>query len=175
MNLAQFSSRQFDRGRPALVEGAWLLVRALAFAAINPFNALRVGALRLFGARIGAGVIVKPGVKVKFPWRLAVGEHSWIGEDAWIDNLAQVTIGAHSCLSQGAYLCTGNHDWRTESFDLMTAPIVVGREVWIAAKVIVGPGVSIGDRSIVTLGAVVTRSLPAGSLLRADGGRGGHV
>jgi putative colanic acid biosynthesis acetyltransferase WcaF len=175
MNLAQFSSRGFDRGRPAVVEWAWLLVRAVAFNSVNPFNFSRIAALRLFGARLGEGVIVKPGVKVKFPWRLVVGEHSWIGEDVWIDNLACVTIGAQSCVSQGAYLCTGNHDWRKESFDLMTAPITVGREVWVGARAVVGPGVSIGDGSIVTLGAVVTQDLSPGSVFRPAGARHAHA
>jgi putative colanic acid biosynthesis acetyltransferase WcaF len=167
MNLAQFSSRKFDRGRSSLVEAAWMILRVPLFASFNPFNAMRVSSLRLFGARIGAGVVVKPGVKVKFPWRLSIGDHSWIGEDVWIDNLDVVSVGANSVISQGTYLCTGNHDWKKETFDLVTAPIEVGNEVWIAAKSVVGPGVVIADRSIVTMGAVVTHSVPSGSLCTA--------
>ena len=136
----------------------------IAFASANPFNGTRVVALKIFGARLGARVVIKPGVKVKFPWRLSVGDYSWIGEDVWIDNLAAVNVGAHSVISQGAYLCTGNHDWRRESFDLMTAPIEIGSEVWIAAKAIIGPGVSIADRTIVALGTVVTQSISGASL-----------
>ena len=164
MDLAQFSSRDFDRGRSRLVEALWLLVRALAFASINPSNFVRVASLRAFGARLGPGVVIKPGVKVKFPWRLEVGEQSWIGEDVWIDNLAEVAIGAHSCVSQGAYLCTGNHDWKSETFDLIVAPIRIGREAWVAAKAIVGPGVVIGDRTVVTLGTVVSKDVPPDSI-----------
>src|SRR5262249_25820574 len=129
MNLAQFSSREFIRGRPAWVEAAWMVLRVPVFASANPFNLTRVFLLRVFGARVGAGVVVKPGAKIKFPWRLSVGDHSWIGEDVWIDNLDRVTIGANSVVSQGVYLCTGNHDWKRETFDLVTAPIEIGSEV----------------------------------------------
>ena len=84
-----------------------------------PFSRVKVVVLRTFGASIGRGVRIKPGVKVKFPWRLTVGHHCWLGEDLWIDNLAEVRIGAHCCLSQGVYLCTGSHDWSRDTFDLI--------------------------------------------------------
>lgn len=166
MNLAQFSAHGFDRGRPAVVEAAWQLVAAFAFLGINPFNWTRVAALRMFGARLGRGVVVKPRCRVKFPWRLEVGDASWIGEAVWIDNLAPVRIGASSCVSQGAYLCTGNHDWRRETFDLTAAPIAIGDEVWIGARAVIGPGVSIAKGSIVTLGTVVTRTVSEASICR---------
>jgi putative colanic acid biosynthesis acetyltransferase WcaF len=169
MNLAQFSSGNFDRGRSAWVESCWLVARTLAFATLNPFNGARVGALRLFGARVGAGAVIKPGVKVKFPWRLSVGDHAWIGEDTWIDNLAQVDIGEHACISQGVYLCTGNHDWASERFETQALPIHVGKGAWVAARAVVGPGVKIGDRAVVALGTVVTRDIAPGTLcVRAD-------
>lgn len=164
MKLAQFSSSEFDRGRPRYIEALWLVCRALAFSSINPSNAVRVAALRLFGASIGKGVVVKPGLKVKFPWRLEIGDDCWIGEDCWIDNLAKVTIGRNSCISQGAYLCTGNHDWRKETFDLKVAPIRIGNEAWIAAKAVLAPGVLIGDGAIVTLGTVVKGNVPPNSI-----------
>lgn len=90
--------------------------------------------LRAFGARIDDGVVIKPRVRVKLPWRLSVGAHAWIGEGVWIDNLTNVTIGAHACLSQEAYLCT-------------------------CAKAIVGPGVTIGPGAVLGLGAVATSDL----------------
>jgi putative colanic acid biosynthesis acetyltransferase WcaF len=156
MNLAHFSSRHFDRGRSSMVEALWMLMRVPVFASWNPSNGLRVALLKTFGARIGVGVIVKPGVKVKFPWRLRIGANSWIGENVWIDNLDEVTIGSNSCVSQATYLCTGNHDWKSPSFELRTAPIAIGNEVWVAARSTIGPGVTIGDRSIIRLASVVT-------------------
>ncbi|WP_082209829.1 WcaF family extracellular polysaccharide biosynthesis acetyltransferase [Fischerella sp. PCC 9605] len=124
-----------------------------------PMSALKVWLLRIFGAKIGRNVRIKPGVRVKFPWRLSIGDHVWIGEDAWIDNLAQVTIESHVCLSQGVYLCTGNHDWTHPDFKLMTAPIHIQESSWIAAKAVIGPGVTVGRGAVLTLGGVTARSL----------------
>jgi putative colanic acid biosynthesis acetyltransferase WcaF len=93
-------------------------------------------------------VIIKPGVRVKYPWRLSIGDNSWLGEDCWIDNLAQVSIGANACISQGAYLCTGNHDWSDPAFGLVVKSIVVGDAAWIAAKALIAPGVSLGEGAV---------------------------
>ncbi len=131
-----------------LVESYWL-----------PISALKVWILRCFGAQIGQGVRIKPGVRVKFPWRLTVGDYVWIGEDAWIDNLAAVIIENHVCLSQGVYLCTGNHDWNHSNFQLIPAPIHIQESSWIAAKSVIGPGVTIGKGAVLTLGGVTGRSL----------------
>ena len=162
MRLDQFDSSAFDRGRPRLVEALWLLVQALFVSSWIPGSAHRVALLRLFGARIGKGVMVKPGARIKFPWRLEVGDFSWIGEDAWIDNLATVTIGRNCCISQGAYLCTGSHDWSRTTFDLVLKPITIEDEAWIAAAGVVGPGVIVGRRAVLTLGSVAVSALRAG-------------
>jgi putative colanic acid biosynthesis acetyltransferase WcaF len=116
--------------------------------------------LRRFGATIGRGVVIKPGVRIKFPWRLELGDNTWLGEAAWIDNLAPVRIGNDVCISQGAYLCTGSHDWKSEQFDLIVKPISIGAKVWIAARAIIGPGVTIGEGAVVPLGCVVTVEVP---------------
>jgi putative colanic acid biosynthesis acetyltransferase WcaF len=115
--------------------------------------------LRCFGAQIGAGVRIKPGLKVKFPWRLVVGEFVWLGENCWIDNVAMVTIDSHACLSQDVYLCTGNHDWSSPTFDLQDAPIHIGESCWLAARATVGPGVEFGRGAVLCLGSVTGRSL----------------
>jgi putative colanic acid biosynthesis acetyltransferase WcaF len=117
--------------------------------------------LRLFGAKIGTGVYIKPGIRVKFPWYLEVGEYTWLGEDVWIDNLAAVRIGPHCCVSQGAYFCTGNHDWSATNMKLFRKPIVCGRGSWVGAKAILCPGVTVGMGAIATAGSVVTRDIPA--------------
>jgi putative colanic acid biosynthesis acetyltransferase WcaF len=124
-----------------------------------PGAAWRATLLRLFGARIGQEAIFKPGVRVKFPWRLSVGDHCWIGEDVWIDNLAAVSLGNHVCVSQGAYFCTGSHDWGKQSFDLIVKPISVGSHAWVGAKSLVAPGVCVGEGAVLGLGSVATRSL----------------
>jgi putative colanic acid biosynthesis acetyltransferase WcaF len=118
----------------------------------------------MFGSKIGKGVVLKSGVKIKFPWRLEVGDHSWVGEDVWIDNLASVRIGSHACVSQGAYLCTGSHDWSSPSFDLIVKPITVGDNAWVAAKSTVGPGVTVGEGAVLGLGSTTSKDLEPWSI-----------
>ena len=101
----------FSRGRSRLVEVLWLVLDALLVRSRVPGSAHRRLILRAFGALIGKRVLIKPGVRIKFPWRLEIGDDSWVGEDVWIDNLAPVQIGANCCISQGVYICTGSHDW----------------------------------------------------------------
>ena len=124
-----------------------------------PFSSFKIWTLRRFGAQIGQGVNIKPGVRIKFPWRLTVGDHSWLGENLWIDNLASVTIEDNVCLSQGVYLCTGNHDWSQTSFDLRLGPIHLESCSWVAAGSTIGPGVTVGSGAILTLGSVTSQSL----------------
>ena len=138
---------------------------------LTPFpwpSALRTALLRLFGARLGRGVVVRSGANITFPWRFTAGDHVWIGEDVLVLSLAPVTLGSHVCLSQRAFLCSGSHAWRRETFDLRTRPIVVGDSVWIAAQAFVGAGVSIGNGSVVSAGAVVTADVPGNSLVRGN-------
>ena len=159
MRLDRFENPDFERGKPRIVEAAWLIVSALFVASSVPGSRMRVTLLRVFGARVSEGVVIKPRVRVKFPWRLSVGANAWIGEGVWIDNLADVTIGPHACLSQEAYLCTGSHDWSRERFDLVIRPIVVETQAWVCAKAIIGPGVTIGRGAVLGLGAVATSDL----------------
>jgi putative colanic acid biosynthesis acetyltransferase WcaF len=161
VRLDLYSARGFRRGRSVLSETAWLIAQALLLASPLPGSRLRVWLLKRFGARIGKQVTIKPGVRVKFPWRLRVGDHAWIGEDVWIDNLAEVKIGDHCCLSQGVYLCTGNHDWSRPSFNLVVEPIRIESQSWLAARSVVGPGVTVQEGAVLGLGAVAVDDLRA--------------
>lgn len=168
MNLERYDAKDFDRGRPIVVEVLWLLVQELFVNTWLPGSMLRCYVLRLFGARLGKGVNIKPRVRVKFPWRLSIGSHSWIGEGVWIDNLAEVSIGANCCISQNVYFCTGNHDWSREDFALITGGIVIGDGAWIAAGAIVGPGVTVGANAILALGSVTSKDVPAEWIYRGN-------
>lgn len=159
MQLDQFDNSDFDRGRGRMIEALWRLFEGLLLNSWLPGSAWRMALLRAFGAEIGKGVVIKPHVRVKFPWKLVIGEHSWIGEGAWIDNLARVEIGSHCCVSQGVYLCTGNHRWDRVSFDLLTQPIRVEDHAWIGAFVKIGPGVTVGEGAVLSLGSVTSRDL----------------
>ena len=115
--------------------------------------------LRIFGAEIGEGVVIKPSVNIKYPWKLEVGSHSWIGENVWLDNLAKIKIGHHVCISQGAFLLTGNHNYTKGTFDLMVSEIVLEDGVWIGARSIVCPGVTCHSHSVLTVAGVALKNL----------------
>jgi putative colanic acid biosynthesis acetyltransferase WcaF len=158
----------FARGRPFLVEVLWNLLQLVFVRSALPGSWLRVQLLRLFGATIGMHVVIKPGLRVKFPWRLRVADWVWLGEDVWIDNLATVSIGSHAVISQGAYLCTGSHDWRRASFDLITASITVGPQAWVCAAAVLAPGTQVGRGAVVGLGAVASGTLEEWSIYKGN-------
>ena len=157
--LKDFATPHFSRGRWRVVEALWLLAQWALITSPIPGAAHRRWLLRVFGAKIGRGVNIKPGVRVKFPWRLEVGDHSWLGEEVWIDNLDKVSIGANCCISQRVYLCTGSHDWSRSTFDLITRPIRINDGAWIAACSTVGPGVTVGEGAVLGLGSVANNDL----------------
>lgn len=167
-NLAAYSSGGFCHGRPVVVFALWILVDALFVSSWLPGSIHRRWILRAFGASVGRGVIIKPRVRIKLPWRLVVGDNAWIGEGVWIDNLDIVTIGADACLSQGAYLCTGNHDWSRPAFDLRVRPIVISAGAWVAAKSVVGPGVTVGEGAVLVLGGVAMADLAPWSVNKGN-------
>jgi len=161
--LSHFSNDGFDRGAGAIKEAAWLLSRAVLFrpSLLRAYR-MKASALRIFGAKVGVGVVVKPGVKIAFPWKLALGNHVWLGEDAFLLNLAPIEIGSNVCISQRAFLCAGNHDWSDVSFRLIVKPIVVEDGAWICANVFVAPGVTVGANAVITAGSVVVEDVPPG-------------
>lgn len=143
-----------------LKQVCWYAVNILFFK--NSFivsSGLKVFLLRWFGATVGKGVVIKPSVNIKYPWKLSIGNDSWIGEQVWIDNLAEVSIGDHVCLSQGAFLLTGNHHYKKTSFDLILAPVSIEEGVWIGAKAIVCPGVICASHSILSVASVAVSNL----------------
>lgn len=166
MRLDLYNSKGFNRGRSVWIEALWLVLQYFFISSWIPGSAYRIFLLRLFGAKIGKGVCIKPRVRVKFPWRLEIGDYSWIGEDVWIDNLAKVRIGSHCCLSQGVYLCTGSHNWSQENFELIYKPIFIEDKVWLCAKSIVAPGVKIAEGAVLGLGSVATKNLEAWTIYR---------
>jgi len=135
---------------------------------LNPFSGLKIFMLRLFGAKVGKGVVIKPGVSVKYPWKLTVGNHCWIGEGVWIDNLGLVTLGDNVCLSQGAMLLCGNHNYRKTTFDLMVGDISLENGVWIGAKGVVGPGVTCRSHAVLSVASVATGDLEPYSIYQGN-------
>lgn len=159
-DLSRYDCSWYKPGNK-LLQFCWYFTNVLFFInPLNPFNGLKVMLLRFYGAKIGRGVIIKPGVNIKYPWKLSIGNYTWIGENAWIDNLAPVTIGNNCCISQGAMLLCGNHDYRKSTFDLMVKPITMEDGSWVGAKAVVTPGTILGSHAILTVMSVGNGHLP---------------
>jgi len=156
-------------GAPRLVRLGWFCLGSPLLAARwLPGSGWRCALLRLFGSQVGLGCRIKPGLRVKFPWRLALGDHCWLGEAVWIDNLAPVSLGDRVCLSQGAYLCTGNHNFRLPGFDLLAQPIWIGSQAWVAARAVLAPGTRVGAGAVVGLGAVASGEIAPAVIVRGN-------
>jgi putative colanic acid biosynthesis acetyltransferase WcaF len=158
--LDQYNNSWYKPGRNGLVRLIWYFINAIIFQSyLLPINTFKIALLRAFGATVGQGVIIKPSVNIKYPWNLEIGNHTWIGEKVWIDNLVKVKIGNHVCLSQGAMLLTGNHNYKKETFDLIVHEITLEDGVWIGVKSLVCPGVVCGSHAVLSAQSVATTNL----------------
>ncbi len=158
-DLSSYDNKSYQPGKNGLIRTLWYFTNVLFFLnPLNPISSLKVFLLRLFGAQIGKGVVIKPSVNIKYPWRLKIGNHTWIGEKVWIDNLADVEIGDHCCLSQAAMLLCGNHNYKKISFDLITKKIILENGVWIGANTIVTPGVVCESHMVLTVNSVLSQN-----------------
>lgn len=166
-SLAGFTGRGYDKGRSVVWQALWMLASSLVVSQWWCPLRLRVALLRAFGAEIGTGVVIKHRVRIHWPWKLTIGDHSWIGENAYLLNLEPVTIGHDVCISQEAMLCTGSHDHRSPTFEFDNAPIVVEDGAWVAARATVLRGCTIGRDAVVGAGALVTADVPAGAVVLA--------
>ena len=161
VDLSRFENSSYDPGSSWIVRMIWFVIgHPILRCTFLPSSSIRRRLLTLFGAEIGENATIKPGFRLKYPWNFKAGKNAWLGEDAWIDNLAPVTLGDNVCISQGAYLCTGNHDWSDAAFGLIVQPINVGDGAWVGARSSIAPGVTVGAGAIVGFGAVAMKSIP---------------
>lgn len=160
VDFSGYSTGDFSRGAGAIREGLWLITSLLLFR-ICPLklSAVKCAVLRLFGARVGRGVVIKPNVRITFPWKLTLGDYVWLGEECWLLNLAPISIGSHVCISQRAFLCTGSHNYKSTRFDLIINEIRIERGAWIGAGAWIGPGVKIGSHAVLTACSVGAKDL----------------
>ncbi len=164
-DLSAFRMPAGFRGRSALAVQLWWLVQASLFRWSPQFAyGFRRWLLRLFGMRIGPGVLVRPTVTVTYPWKVVIGEFSWIGDDVVLYSLGEIQIGRHTVVSQRSYVCAADHDHLQVDFPIRARPIRIGDEAWIGTDVFVGPGVTIGRGAVVGARSSVFGDLPPAML-----------
>ncbi|MFJ4044386.1 DapH/DapD/GlmU-related protein [Microbacterium sp. NPDC089987] len=166
-SLSGFTGAGYDKGRGRVWQAAWQLFSGMLVMPWYVPVPVRIAVLRAFGANIGCGVNLRSGVRVHWPWKLTIGDNSWIGERVWILNLEPVTVGHDVCISQDVLLCTGSHDRTSPTFEFDNAPIRIGSGAWVAARATVLRGVTIGERALVGATALVTRNVPDGETVLA--------
>jgi putative colanic acid biosynthesis acetyltransferase WcaF len=161
VDLASYTNKHYIPGS-FLKRTIWYFTNLVLFnSGFFPFYKIKTFILRIFGAKIGKNVIIKPKVNIKFPWMMSIGNNVWIGEKVWIDNLDQVKIGDNVCISQGAMLLCGNHNYKTSTFDLITKPIIIEEGVWIGAKSIIIGGVIAHSHAVLTVNSVISKNMEA--------------
>lgn len=159
-DLSIYDNTWYHTGGSSIKRFLWYFTNILFLInPLNPCSGIKVKILRLFGAKIGKGVVIKPSVNIKYPWNLSIGDYTWIGENVWIDNLVQVTIGSNVCISQGAMLLCGNHNYKKPTFDLMVGKITLEDGCWIGAQSTVCPGVTVHSHAVLGVASVANRDL----------------
>lgn len=166
--LDKFDNNKFNGGAGWIKRITWHFTNRCFFRSSFHFYGFKVFLLRTFGARVGKGVVIKPYVSIKYPWNITIGNHAWIGEEVWIDSLDKVQIGSHVCISQGALLLCGNHNYSKETFDLMTGKIILEDGVWIGAKSVVCGNVTCYSHSVLSVLSVATRNLEPYTIYRGN-------
>ena len=168
-DLSLYNNHPYHPGGSFLKRILWYYVNVFFFKShLFPFYGFKVSLLRLFGAKVGKAVEIKPGVNIKSPWHLDIGDEVWIGENVWIDNLVMVTIGSNVCISQGAMIITGSHNYKKKTFDLITGSVTLEDGVWIGAGAIINQGIIAASHSVITSGSVATKSMEAYTIYQGN-------
>jgi putative colanic acid biosynthesis acetyltransferase WcaF len=168
MQFQQLNSFQLPRGfrgRSGIFVQCWWVVQTLLFkTSPQCMYAWRRFLLRCFGAQIGTKVKIRPSVHIQFPWKIAIGDYSWIGDNVVLYSLGDITIGKNVVISQKSYLCTGSHNYTDKNFAIYSLPIIIEDSCWLATDVFVSPGIVIRNGTVVGARSSVFHSLPAGKI-----------
>lgn len=160
-NLKNFEVPKDFRGKSKFIVQLWWIVEKTLFAWSPQFlYGWRRYLLRLFGAKIGKGVLLRPTVKITYPWKVSIDDHTWVGEDCILYSLGNITIGAHVAIAHGVYFNTGLHDYSVETFNIKSKPVVIEDQSWITNDVYIAPGVTIGKGCVVGARSSVFKDLP---------------
>ena len=164
-DLSKFKLPKNFRGRSSLIVQLWWMVDFLLF---KPSPQILYGwrrfLLRAFGAKVGKGVIIRPSVTVTYPWKVTIGDYSWIGDDVVLYSLGDINIGSNAVISQRSYICGGSHDYTKEDFPIWSKKITIEDECWLATDVYVAPGITIGKGTVVGARSSVFKDLPSGKV-----------
>lgn len=160
-NLNAYSNPKDFRGRSKITVQLWWIVQATLFRLSPQFTyGWRRFLLRSFGAKIGKDVIIRPSAQITYPWKLTIGDHSWIGDEVVLYTLGEIEVGENAVISQRSYICTGTHDYTSSDFRIYAEKIKIGNKCWLATDVYVAPGVTIGDKTVVGARSSVFKDLP---------------
>ncbi|MGY5451692.1 WcaF family extracellular polysaccharide biosynthesis acetyltransferase [Agarivorans sp. MS3-6] len=163
--LDKFPSPASMRGRKAIVVQLWWLIQSTLFGLSPQFMfAWRRCLLRAFGASVGQHVKVRPSARITYPWKLTLGDHAWVGDDVVLYNWSEITIDSHAVVSQRSYLCTGTHLYDDPKFTLVSAPIHVKSQAWVATDCFISPGVTIGEGAVIGARSSVFKDMPDGMI-----------
>lgn len=153
------------RGRSGWYVQLWWIVQSIFFNSSPQFMyGWRRFLMRSFGAKIGKNVILRPSMHTQFPWKVEIGDSTWIGDDVVLYSLGQITIGKDVVISQKSYLCTGSHDYSKIAFPIYSEPITIQNGCWLATDVYIGPGVTIEAGTVVGARSSVFKSLPGNKI-----------
>lgn len=162
-DVSKFNLPRGFRGRHAIVVQLWWLVEATIFRISPQFMySFRVFILRIFGAKIGKGVLIRPSVTITYPWKVSIGDYAWIGDDVVLYSLGEIEIGANAVVSQRSYLCAADHDYCQVDFPIQAKKVTIGSQAWLAADVFVAPGVTIREGAVIGARSSVFKDMPAG-------------
>ncbi|MBI4930116.1 MAG: colanic acid biosynthesis acetyltransferase WcaF [Bacteroidetes bacterium] len=167
-DLSKFNNSWYNPRASWITRVIWYCINACIINSNCPFNFIKIFFLRMFGAKVGSNVVVKPRVNIKYPWNVSIGDNVWIGERVWLDSLGKINIGSNSCISQGAMLICGNHNYKKSSFDLIVGDIILEDGVWIGTGAIVCAGVTCQSHAVLAAGSVATDILEAYSIYQGN-------
>lgn len=161
IRLDLYSQINYSRGRSNIVVLLWWLIQGTLFRfSIHNMYGWRRLLLRLFGAKIGKNVQVRSTAKFTYPWKVEIGDYSWIGDNVEFYSLDNIEIGSHCIVSQNSYLCTGSHNLQDPYFGLITKPIIIKDGAWVASDVFVYPGVIINEMAVAAARSTVIKDIP---------------
>ncbi len=165
VDLRKYDQSDFDRGRAGWYIFLWWFVQAVTFPlTLHNMSGIRCAILRLFGARIGKGVLIRPTARFTYPWKVVIGDYSWIGDDVVLYSLDEINIGSHCVISQKSYICTGSHDIKDPAFGLKTKKVAIGNGAWVATDCFIAPGVTIGANAVIGARSSVLTDMPNGQV-----------